>query len=124
MSEFTESLGIKPGDSVVILDDGNTIFRRLSIEAPEGVALQKRVLGDRVEMIIVRIGDKQDTGQLFKRIQHGIKPNGAIWAVSQKKHSAEMLKDAGEAGLIETDTISFSDDEEGTRFIRDKEEHL
>jgi len=124
LSEFTESLGIKPGDSVVILDDENTIFRRLSIEAPEDVALQKRVLGDRVEMIIVRIGEKQDTGQLFTRIQHGIKPEGAIWAVSQKKHSAEILKDANNAGLIETDTISFCEEEEGTRFVLPEESRL
>ena len=84
MSEFTESLGIKPGDSVVVLDDGNSIFRRLSLEAPEDVALQKRVLGDRVEMIIVRIGENQDSKQLFMRIQQGIKPDGVIWAVFHK----------------------------------------
>lgn len=120
MSEFTESLGIKPGDSVVVLDDGNTIFRRLSIEAPEDVALQKRVLGDRVEMIIVRIGERQDTKQLFTRIQQGIKPDGVIWAVLHKNKD-EILKDATDAGLKETDTISFNEEEEGIRFIREKE---
>ncbi|MCH8928460.1 MAG: hypothetical protein IIB39_07080 [Candidatus Marinimicrobia bacterium] len=119
MSGFTESLGIKPGDSVVVLDDGNTIFRRLSIEAPEDVALQKRVLGDRVEMIIVRIGEGQDTGQLFKRIQQGIKPDGVIWAVSHA-NNAELLAGALEAGLIETDTISFSEEEVGVRFVREE----
>ena len=119
MSRFTESLGIKPGDSVVVLDDGNTIFRRLSIEAPEDVALQKRVLGDRVEMIIVRIGEGQDTGQLFKRIQQGIKHDGVIWAVSHA-NNAELLAGALEAGLIETDTISFNEEEVGVRFVREE----
>jgi len=80
MSEFTNSLGIKSGDSVVILDEGNEIFRRLSIEAPKDVALQKRVLGEKVEMIIVRIGEKGDKRQLFSRLQQGIKQDGVIWA--------------------------------------------
>lgn len=119
MSGFTESLGIKPGDSVVVLDDGNTIFRRLSIEAPEDVALQKRVLGDKVEMIIVRIGEGQDTGQLFKRIQQGLKPDGVIWAVSLA-NNAEMIKRANEAGLVESETISFSEEEVGIRFVREE----
>ena len=120
MSEFTESLGIKPGDSVVVLDDGNSIFRRLSIEAPEDVALQKRVLGDRVEMIIVRIGEKQDTKQLFTRIQQGLKPDGTIWAVSLA-NNLEMLREAHEAGLTEKETIRFNEEEEGIRFVREKE---
>ncbi len=121
MSEFTDTLGIKSGDTVVVLDDGNDLFRRLSLEAPEDVALQKRVLGDKVEMIIVRIGAKPNTKQLFQRIQRGIKPDGAIWAVLHSDNAevySELLKAAKEAGLTETESVSFSDDEVGTRFIK------
>jgi len=120
LSEFTDRLGIKPGDSVVILDDGNTLFRRLSLEALEDVTLQKRVLGDKVEMIIVRFGEKGDQKQLFRRIQRGLKPDGAIWAVTQASDTdfrAEMLQAANEADLTETETLSFSEEEIGTRFI-------
>ena len=123
MSEFTDRLGIKPGDSVVILDDGNTLFRRLSLEAPEDVALQKRVLGDKVEMIIVRFGEKGDQKQLFRRIQRGLKPDGAIWSVTQASDTdfhAEMLQAANEADLKETETVSFSEEEVGTRFVKSK----
>jgi len=123
MSEFTDSLGIKSGDSVVILDDGNELFRRLSIEAPKDVALQKRVLGEKVEMIIVRIGEKGDKRQLFRRVQQGIKQDGVIWAVTRKSSEGkaeirdEMLKDANNSGLTDTGRLSFSEEEEGTRFV-------
>ena len=123
MSEFTDKLGIKPGDSVVILDDGNTLFRRLSLEALEDVTLQKRVLGDKVEMIIVRFGEKGDQKQLFRRIQRGLKPDGSIWAVTQAGDAnfrAETLQAANEADLKETETVSFSEEEVGTRFVKSK----
>ena len=125
MSEFTDSLGIKSGDSVVILDDGNELFRRLSLEAPEDVALQKRVLGDKVEMIIVRLGEDVDPTQLFSRIKRGLKPDGAFWAVTQANNPefhSEMLKGANEADLVEAGTVSFSEEEVGTRFIVRKED--
>lgn len=120
MSEFTDRLGIKPGDSVVILDEGNDLFRRLSLEAPEDVALQKRVLGDKVEMIIARPREQTDQKQLFSRIKHGLKPDGTIWAVTKASNTeflAEMLQGAIEADLKETETLSFSEEEVGTRFI-------
>jgi len=130
MSEFTNSLGIKSGDSVVILDDGNEIFRRLSIEAPKDVALQKRVLGEKVEMIIVRIGEEGDKRQLFRRLQQGIKQDGVIWAVTLKNSEGkaeirdEMLKDANNSGLTDTGRLSFNEKEEGTRFVIRKEKRL
>ena len=130
MSKFTDSLGIKSGDSVVILDDGNELFRRLSIEAPKDVALQKRVLGEKVEMIIVRIGEKGDKRQLFRRLQQGIKQDGVIWAITLKNGEGKaeirdgMLKDANISGLTDTGTLSFNEKKEGTRLVIRKESHL
>ncbi len=127
MSEFVTKLGIKESQTVVVLDEGNELFRRLSLESPSTVTLQKRILGIPVDMIIIRIMQKVEYKQLFQRLRRAIKPDGAVWAVIQKKSVAlkkggsvfwdEMMEGVLKTDLVDNKTLSFNDEEYGTRLV-------
>ena len=127
MSEFVTKLGIKESQTVVVLDEGNELFRRLSLESPSTVTLQKRILGIPVDMIIIRIMQKVEYEQLFQRLRRAIKPDGAVWAVIQKKSVAlkkggnvfrdEMMEGVLKTDLVDNKTLSFNDEEYGTRLV-------
>ena len=127
MSEFVTKLGIKESQTVVVLDEGSELFRRLSLESPSTVTLQKRILGIPVDMIIIRIMQKVEYEQLFQRIRRAIKPDGAVWAVIQKKSVAlkkggnvfwdEMMEGVLKTDLVDNKTLSFNDEEYGTRLV-------
>ncbi|MCH7618999.1 MAG: hypothetical protein IH880_04440 [Candidatus Marinimicrobia bacterium] len=127
MSEFVTKLGIKESQTVVVLDEGSELFRRLSLESPSTVTLQKRILGIPVDMIIIRIMQKVEYEQLFQRLRRAIKPDGAVWAVIQKKSVAlkkggnvfwdEMMEGVLKTDLVDNKTLSFNDEEYGTRLV-------
>ncbi len=127
MSEFVTKLGIKESQTVVVLDEESELFRRLSLEFPSSVTLQKRILGIPVDMIIIRIMQKVEYGQLFQRLRRAIKPDGAVWAVIQKKSVAlkkggnvfwdELMEGVLKTDLVDNKTLSFSDEEYGTRLV-------
>ncbi len=127
MSEFVTKLGIKESQTVVVLDEGNELFRRLSLEFPSSVTLQKRILGIPVDMIIIRITQKVEYEQLFQRLRRAIKPDGAVWAVIQKKSVAlekegnvfwdELMEGVLKTDLVDNKTLSFNDEEYGTRLV-------
>ena len=120
-------LGIKESQTVVVLDEGSELFRRLSLESPSTVTLQKRILGIPVDMIIIRIMQKVEYEQLFQRLRRAIKPDGAVWAVIQKKSVAlkkggnvfwdEMMEGVLKTDLVDNKTLSFNDEEYGTRLV-------
>lgn len=123
MSEFTDKLGIKPGQTVVVIDSDNELFRKLSLEAPQDVTLQKRILGSKVDMILVRLWEPTNYRHLFQRLQNAITIDGSIWAVIPKKPTAlakgigvfreEVLK----TDLVEDKTLSLTEEEYGIRFV-------
>ena len=127
MSEFVTKLGIKESQTVVVLDEESELFRRLSLESPSTVTLQKRILGIPVDMIIIRIMQKVEYEQLFQRLRRAIKPDGAVWAVIQKKSVAlkkggnvfwdEMMEGVLKTDLVDNKTLSFNDEEYGTRLV-------
>ncbi|MCH8288244.1 MAG: hypothetical protein IID12_03955 [Candidatus Marinimicrobia bacterium] len=127
MSEFVTKLGIKESQTVVVLDEESELFRRLSLEFPSTVTLQKRILGIPVDMIIIRIMQKVEYEQLFQRLRRAIKPDGAVWAVIQKKSVAlkkggnvfwdEMMEGVLKTDLVDNKTLSFNDEEYGTRLV-------
>ena len=127
MSEFVTKLGIKESQTVVVLDEESELFRRLSLESPSTVTLQKRILGIPVDMIIIRITQKVEYEQLFQRLRRAIKPDGAVWAVIQKKSVAlkkggnvfwdEMMEGVLKTDLVDNKTLSFNDEEYGTRLV-------
>jgi len=127
LSEFVTKLGIKESQTVVVLDEESELFRRLSLESPSTVTLQKRILGIPVDMIIIRIMQKVEYEQLFQRLRRAIKPEGAVWAVIQKKSVAlkkggnvfweEMMEGVLKTDLVDNKTLSFNDEEHGTRLV-------
>ena len=127
MSEFVLKLGIKERQTVVVLDDESELFRRLSLDSPSTVTLQKRILGSPVDMIIIRIMQKVEYEQLFQRLRRAIKPDGAVWAVIQKKSVAmekggnvfwdELMEGVLKTDLVDEKTLSFNDEEYGTRLV-------
>lgn len=127
MSEFVTKLGIKESQTVVVLDEESELFRRLSLESPSTVTLQKRILGIPVDMIIIRIMQKVEYEQLFQRLRRAIKPDGVVWAVIQKKSVAlkkggsvfwdEMMEGVLKTDLVDNKTLSFNDEEYGTRLV-------
>jgi len=127
LSEFVLELGIKEGQTVVVLDEESELFRRLSLDSPSTVTLQKRILGSPVDMIIIRITQKVEYEQLFQRLRRAIKPDGAVWAVIQKKSVAmekggnvfwdELMEGVLKTDLVDDKTLSFNDDEYGTRLV-------
>ena len=124
---FVTKLGIKESQTVVVLDEGSELFRRLSLESPSTVTLQKRILGIPVDMIIIRIMQKVEYEQLFQRLRRAIKPDGVVWAVIQKKSVAlkkggsvfwdEMMEGVLKTDLVDNKTLSFNDEEYGTRLV-------
>lgn len=127
MSEFTDKLGIKPGQTVAVIDSDTELFRKLSLEAPQDVMLQKRILGSKVDMIIVRLWEPTNYRHLFQRLQNAITDDGSIWAVIPKKPTAlekgigvfrdEMVEEVLKTGLVDNKTLSITEEEYGIRFI-------
>ena len=127
MSEFVIKLGIKEGQTVVVLDEESELFRRLSLESPSTVTLQKRIIGSPVDMIIIRITKKVEYEHLFQRLRRAIKPDGAVWAVIQKKSVVmekggnvfwdELMEGVLKTDLVDNKTLSFNDEEYGTRLV-------
>ncbi len=131
LSEFSDKLGIKPGQSVAVIDTDNQLFRKLSLEAPRDVTLQKRVLGSKVDMIIIRLRERADYRHLFQRLQKAIVNDGSIWAVIPKKQTAitkgidlfrdDLVEEVLKTDLVDNKTLSFSEEEYGIRFVLRRE---
>ncbi|MCH8298944.1 MAG: hypothetical protein IIC39_00165 [Candidatus Marinimicrobia bacterium] len=127
MSEFTDKLGIKPGQTVAVIDSDNKLFRKLSLEAPQGVTLQKRILGSKVDMILVRLWEPTNYRHLFQRLQNAITNDGSIWAVIPKKPTAlakgigvfrdELVEEVLKTDLVDNKTLSITEEEYGIRFV-------
>lgn len=131
MSEFTDKLGMKPGQTVAVIDTDSDLFRKLSLEAPENVTLQKRILGSKVDMIIISLRERADYRHLFQRLRMAIVNDGSIWAVIPKKPTAlakeinvfrdDLMKEVLKTDLVDNKTLSFTEEEYGIRFVIRKE---
>ena len=127
MSEFTDKLGIKPGQTVAVIDSDNELFRKLSLEAPQDVTLQKRILGSKVDMILVRLWERTNYRHLFQRLQNAITNEGSIWAVIPKKPTAlakgidvfrdDLVGEVSKTDLVDNKTLSITEEEYGIRFV-------
>ena len=127
MSEFTDKLGIKPGQTVVVIDSDNELFRKLSLEAPQDVMLQKRILGSKVDMILVRLWEPTNYRHLFQRLQNALTNDGSIWAIIPKKPAAlakgigvfrdELVKELLKTDLVDNKTFTITEEEYGIRFV-------
>ena len=117
-----EKLGIPDEGTVVVLDDDGKLFKRLTISSPPKVTLQRRIIGSKVDMIIIRIKGRVDYKQLFERLKKAIKPGGKLWVVipnnieTTEKNNIIFVS-AEDAKLEIGDTVSLNEEEQAIQLL-------
>ena len=121
-----EKLGIPDEGTVVVLDDDGGLFKKLTISAPPKVTLQRRIIGSKVDMIIIRIKGRVDYKQLFERLKKAVKPDGKLWVVipnniDTKKKSNIIFVSAKDAKLKVGDIVNLNEEEQAVQLLPEKE---
>ena len=119
-----EKLGIPNEGSIAVLDDDGDLFKKLTLSTPSNVTLQRRIVGSKVDMIIIRIKAGVDHKQLFERLKNAIKPGGKIWIVIPKSVENEnntVFVSADDANLEVGDSVSLNDEEDAVQLLLKKE---
>jgi len=117
-----EKLGIPDEGTIVVLDDDGDLFKKLTISAPPKVMLQRRIVGSKVDMIIIRIKGRVDYKQLFERLKKAIKPGGKLWIVMPNnigitKESGIIFVAANDANLELGDKVSLGEEEQAVQLL-------
>lgn len=122
-----EQFSIPDEGTIVILDDDGELFKKLTLSAPFKVTLQRRIVGSKVDMIIIRIKDRADYKQLFERLKKALKPNGTFWIALPRENITTnaivleqkyiMIESAIKANLVEGSTIELNEDEQFIQFL-------
>ena len=116
-----DKLGVKPGQTVVVLGlEDEEFFTELS-DRVEPVEAEEDI-----DLLFLGVEDLADFDQLEDLIG-GLGPKGAIWIVAQKGKGAplkdtEILAAAREQGLVDTKVCSFSKTHSALRFVKRKGE--
>ena len=114
-----DKLGVKPGQTVVVLGlDDEEFLTELSGRAEPVEA------DENIDLLFLGVEDLADFDQLEDLIG-GLGPKGAIWIVAQKGKGAplkdtEILTAAREQGLVDTKVCSFSKTHSALRFVKRK----
>ena len=121
-----EKLGIPDEGTVVVLDDDGGLFKKLTISAPPKVTLQRRIIGSKVDMIIIRIKGRVDYKQLFERLKKAVKPDGKLWVVipnniKNTKENNIIFVSAKDAKLEVGDTVSLNEEEQAVQLLLKQE---
>ena len=121
-----EKLGIPDEGTIVVLDDDGELFKKLTISTPPKVTLQRRIVGSKVDMIIIRIKGRVDYKQLFERLKKAIKPGGKLWVVIPNSieitnKSNVIAVSAIDAKLEIGDPISLNEEEQAVQLLLKKE---
>ncbi|MCH8272381.1 MAG: hypothetical protein IIB41_03905 [Candidatus Marinimicrobia bacterium] len=121
-----EKLGIPEEGTVVVLDDDGELFKKLTISAPPRVTLQRRIIGSKVDMIIIRTKGRVDYKQLFERLKKAVKPDGKLWVVipnniDTTKKSNIIFVSAKDAKLQVGDRVNLNEEEQAVQLLPEKE---
>ena len=121
-----EKLGIPDEGTIVVLDDDGELFKKLTLSTPSKVTLQRRIVGSKVDMIIIRIKGRVDYRQLFERLKKAIKPDGKLWVVIPKntestKRNNIIFVSAKDAKLEIGDRVSVDEEEQAVQLLHKKE---
>lgn len=121
-----EKLGIPEEGTVVVLDDDGELFKKLTISAPPKVTLQRRIIGSKVDMIIIRTKGRVDYKQLFERLKKAVKPDGKLWVVipnniDTTKKSNIIFVSAKDAKLQVGDRVNLNEEEQAVQLLPEKE---
>jgi len=114
-----DKLGVKPGQTVVVLALEDEDFLEELATRVEPVEADENI-----DLLFLGVEDLADFDQLEDLIG-GLGPKGAIWIVAQKGKGAplkdtEILTAAREQGLVDTKVCSFSKTHSALRFVRRK----
>ena len=123
---LVEKLGIPDEGTIVVLDDDGKLFKKLTLSAPPKVTLQRRIVGSKVDMIIVRIKGSVDYRHLFERLKKAIKPGGKLWVVIPKnaesaKKNNIIFVSAKDAKLEIGNRVSVNEEEQAVQLLHKKE---
>ena len=123
---LVEKLGIPDEGTIVVLDDDGKLFKKLTLSTLPKVTLQRRIVGSKVDMIIVRIIGRVDYRQLFERLKKAIKPDGKLWVVIPKntettKKNNIIFVSAKDAKLEIGDRVSVNEEEHAVQLLLKKE---
>jgi len=121
-----EKLGIPDEGTIVVLDDDGGLFKKLTISAPPKVTLQRRIIGSKVDMIIIRTKGRVDYKQLFERLKKAVKPDGKLWVVipnniDTTKKSNIIFVSAKDAKLKVGDRVNLNEEEQAVQLLPEKE---
>lgn len=121
-----EKLAVPDEGTIVVLDDDGEIFKKLTLSAPPKVTLQRRIVGSKVDMIIIRIKRREDYRQLFERLKKAIKPGGKLWVVipndiKNTKENNIIFVSAKDAKLEVGDTVSLNEEEQAVQLLLKQE---
>ena len=121
-----EKLAVPDEGTIVVLDDDGELFKKLTLSAPPKVTLQRRIVGSKVDMIIIRIKGRVDYKQLFERLKKAIKPGGKLWLVIPNNIETTngdniIFVSAKDAKLEVGDSVSVNEEEQAVRVLLKKE---
>ena len=121
-----EKLAVPDEGTIVVLDDDGELFKKLTLSAPPKVTLQRRIVGSKVDMIIIRIKGRVDYKQLFERLKKAIKPGGKLWLVIPNNIETTngdniIFVSAKDAKLEVGDSVSVNEEEQAVRLLLKKE---
>lgn len=114
-----DKLGVKPGQTVVVLAVEDEEFLEELATRVEPVEAEENI-----DLLFLGVEDLADFDQLEDLIG-GLGPKGAIWIVAQKGKGAplkdtEILAAARGQGLVDTKVCSFSKSHSALRFVKRK----
>ena len=131
--EFCRKLGIKAGDTIVLLDAPSFIRgMRYSLFPLADIEILDDLSGaDSPDIVIFWASDSLDLAKAFELLRKRTKPEGAIWAVIPTKPIADargpkvymddLVAAARLSNLVDNKTLTFSQDESGIRFVPRRE---
>ncbi|MGO8948880.1 MAG: hypothetical protein ACLQUY_14760 [Ktedonobacterales bacterium] len=128
MTSLATKLGLRPGQSVRLLEAHEAAIHMFSLIAPAGVDLSfEEEDSPRCELIFFWPRSLDGLVERFAALQWRILPDGAIWVVMPKKAFAEnsgttLGWEAMQAAALATDLVdnkvaSISEQEYATRFV-------
>jgi hypothetical protein len=121
-------LGVAPGQQVLLRHAPRAFGEELRAQLPPGARLAARSTREaRYDLIFEWLAPDENLNVLFDQLQHRLTPNGALWVVIPNQRAAKargvrydwnaIVAAALKTTLVDNKTLSFSNEEYGTRFV-------
>ncbi len=127
MSELARKLGLKPGQTICLVEAPAASRALLMAECPAGVTLAEAPTGGGFDAVFFWPTTLDGLTERFARLARVISVEGAVWAVMPNKRHApqrdisfswEQMQAAGlRTDLVDNKIVSLSPEEYATRFV-------